>query len=117
MLRLIGELHQSTTINDTPWIRCFGNWQLIKPSTFKDLIPMLRKVKENFQIVMATHNTSLPVNGELVYILEAREDTEEALHQRCESTIFQIKNISNHHKNKAAMTSINAAKNRPFYKV
>lgn len=42
---------------------------------FKELIPMLRKVKVNRQIIIATHNANLPVNGdaELVYALEARE--------------------------------------------
>ncbi|GGD61707.1 TrlF family AAA-like ATPase [Lacimicrobium alkaliphilum] len=42
---------------------------------FKELIPMLRKVKVNRQIIIATHNANLPVNGdaELVYALEARD--------------------------------------------
>ena len=42
---------------------------------FNELIPMLRKVKSKRQIIMATHNANLPVNGdaELVYALEARE--------------------------------------------
>ncbi len=41
---------------------------------FNELIPMLRKVKSRRQIIMATHNANLPVNGdaELVYALEAR---------------------------------------------
>ncbi|XOF34893.1 MAG: TrlF family AAA-like ATPase [Candidatus Electrothrix sp. YB6] len=40
---------------------------------FNELIPMLRKVKSKRQIIMATHNANLPVNGdaELVYALEA----------------------------------------------
>lgn len=42
---------------------------------FRELIPMLRKVKSNRQFIMATHNANLPVNGdaELVYAVEARE--------------------------------------------
>jgi len=42
---------------------------------FKELIPMLRKVKSNRQIILATHNANLPVNGdaELVYALEAKD--------------------------------------------
>jgi len=42
---------------------------------FKELIPMLRKVKSKRQLIMATHNANLPVNGdaELVYALEARD--------------------------------------------
>ncbi|MDQ2697071.1 MAG: ATP-binding protein, partial [Pseudomonadota bacterium] len=42
---------------------------------FKDLIPLLRSVKNGRQIIMATHNANLPVNGdaELVYALEAQE--------------------------------------------
>jgi ABC-type lipoprotein export system ATPase subunit len=41
---------------------------------FKELIPMLRKVKFKRQLIMATHNANLPVNGdsELVYAFEAR---------------------------------------------
>lgn len=42
---------------------------------FKELIPMLRKVKIGRQIIIATHNANLPVNGdaELVYALEAKD--------------------------------------------
>lgn len=42
---------------------------------FKELIPMLRKVKASRQIILATHNANLPVNGdaELVYALEAKD--------------------------------------------
>jgi len=41
---------------------------------FRELIPMLRKVKSKRQLIMATHNANLPVNGdaELVYAFEAR---------------------------------------------
>lgn len=41
---------------------------------FKELIPMLRKVKSKRQLIMATHNANLPVNGdaEMVYAFEAR---------------------------------------------
>ena len=41
---------------------------------FRELIPMLRKVKSKRQLIMATHNANLPVNGdaELVLALEAR---------------------------------------------
>jgi len=39
----------------------------------KELIPMLRTVKPNRQLILATHNANLPVNGdaELVYAFEA----------------------------------------------
>jgi ABC-type lipoprotein export system ATPase subunit len=42
---------------------------------FKELIPMLRKVKSKRQLIMATHNANLPVNGdaELVYAFEAKD--------------------------------------------
>lgn len=48
---------------------------------FNELIPMLRKVKPHRQIIMATHNANLPVNGdaELVYAIEARGGKGEAL--------------------------------------
>lgn len=40
---------------------------------FRELIPMLRRVKSKRQIIMATHNANLPVNGdaELVYAFQA----------------------------------------------
>jgi ABC-type cobalamin/Fe3+-siderophores transport system ATPase subunit len=43
---------------------------------FRELIPMLRKVKSNRQIIMATHNANLPVNGdaEFVYAFEANNN-------------------------------------------
>jgi ABC-type cobalamin/Fe3+-siderophores transport system ATPase subunit len=31
---------------------------------FRELIPMLRKVKSKRQLIMATHNANLPVNGD-----------------------------------------------------
>jgi len=48
---------------------------------FRELIPMLRKVKAKRQIIMATHNANLPVNGdaEVVYAFEARNGKGEAL--------------------------------------
>lgn len=48
---------------------------------FRELIPMLRKVKSKRQVIMSTHNANLPVNGdaELVYAFEAREGRGEAL--------------------------------------
>lgn len=48
---------------------------------FNELIPMLRKVKLNRQIIMATHNANLPVNGdaELLYAFEARAGKGEVL--------------------------------------
>ena len=50
---------------------------------FRELIPMLRKVKSKRQIIMATHNANLPVNGdaELVYAFEARDGKGEVLAQ------------------------------------
>ena len=40
---------------------------------FRELIPMLRKVKTKRQLIISTHNANLPVNGdsEFVYALEA----------------------------------------------
>lgn len=48
---------------------------------FKELIPMLRNVKSKRQLIMATHNANLPVNGdaELVYAFEARDGKGEVL--------------------------------------
>lgn len=48
---------------------------------FRELIPMLRKVKSKRQLIMATHNANLPVNGdaELVCAFEARNGRGEAL--------------------------------------
>ena len=48
---------------------------------FRELIPMLRKVKSKRQLIMATHNANLPVNGdaELVYAFEARDGKGETL--------------------------------------
>lgn len=47
---------------------------------FRELIPMLRKVKSKRQLIMATHNANLAVNGdaELVYAFEARDGKGEA---------------------------------------
>lgn len=44
---------------------------------------MLRKVKTKRQLIMATHNANLPVNGdsELVYAFEARDGRGEVLAQ------------------------------------
>lgn len=43
---------------------------------YRDLVPLLRRVKEHRQIIVATHNANLPVNGdaELICALEARGD-------------------------------------------
>lgn len=43
---------------------------------YRDLVPLLRRVKEHRQIILATHNANLPVNGdaELIYALKARGD-------------------------------------------
>ena len=43
---------------------------------YRDLVPLLRRVKEHRQIILATHNANLPVNGdtELIHALEARGD-------------------------------------------
>lgn len=48
---------------------------------FRELIPMLRRVKTKRQLIMATHNANLPVNGdaELVYAFEARDGRGKAL--------------------------------------
>ncbi|WP_139117583.1 AAA family ATPase [Endozoicomonas atrinae] len=42
---------------------------------YNELVPMLRKVKQERQLIFATHNANLPVNGdaELVYALEAKD--------------------------------------------
>lgn len=41
---------------------------------FKELLPMIRRMKSRRQLIFATHNANLPVNGdaELVYAFEAR---------------------------------------------
>ena len=41
---------------------------------YRDLVPMLRRMKDHRQLIFATHNANLPVNGdaELVYALETR---------------------------------------------
>ena len=48
---------------------------------FRELIPMLRKVKSKRQLIMATHNANLPVNGdaELIYAFEALDGKGEEL--------------------------------------
>ncbi len=42
---------------------------------YRELVPMLRRLKQTRQIILVTHNANLPVNGdaELVFALEARE--------------------------------------------
>lgn len=42
---------------------------------YRELVPMLRRVKDDRQIVIATHDPNLPVNGdaELIHALEARD--------------------------------------------
>lgn len=43
--------------------------------TYRELVPLLRRVKTSRQVIVATHDPNLPVNGdaELIYALEARE--------------------------------------------
>jgi hypothetical protein len=43
--------------------------------TYRQLLPLLRRVKEERQLVISTHDPNLPVNGdaELIYALEARD--------------------------------------------
>lgn len=50
---------------------------------FQELIPILRKVKSKRQLIIATHNANLPVNGdaELIYAFEARAGKGEVLAQ------------------------------------
>jgi len=42
---------------------------------FSDLVPFIRNVKGQRQLIIATHNANLPVNGdaELIYAIEARD--------------------------------------------
>lgn len=42
--------------------------------TFRDLVPMLRRIKEQRQLIIVTHDPNIPVNAdaELVYALESR---------------------------------------------
>jgi hypothetical protein len=42
--------------------------------TFRDLVPMLRRIKEQRQLIVVTHDPNIPVNAdaELVYALESR---------------------------------------------
>lgn len=41
---------------------------------YRDLVPMLRRIKDQRQLIFATHNANLPVNGdaEFLYALETR---------------------------------------------
>jgi hypothetical protein len=43
--------------------------------TYRELVPLLRRVKEQRQLILSTHDPNLPVNGdaELIYALEARD--------------------------------------------
>jgi hypothetical protein len=43
--------------------------------TYRHLVPLLRRVKEERQLLISTHDPNLPVNGdaELIYALEARD--------------------------------------------
>ena len=43
--------------------------------TYRQLVPLLRGVKEKRQIILSTHDPNLPVNGdaELIYALQARD--------------------------------------------
>lgn len=42
---------------------------------YRELVPMLRRLKDHRQIILVTHNANLPVNGdaELVYAMETRD--------------------------------------------
>jgi len=42
--------------------------------TYRELVPLLRRVKEERQLLIATHDPNIPVNGdaELIHALEAR---------------------------------------------
>ena len=42
---------------------------------FRELVPMLRRLKSSRQLILVTHNANLPVNGdaELVYALTTRD--------------------------------------------
>jgi len=43
--------------------------------TYRQLVPLLRAVKERRQVILSTHDPNLPVNGdaELIYALQARD--------------------------------------------
>ncbi len=62
--------------NDGPIVIDQPEDELDSNFIYRDLVPLLRRVKEHRQIIVATHNANLPVNGdaELVYALEARGD-------------------------------------------
>ena len=48
---------------------------------FRELVPLLRRIKETRQVIVATHNANIPVNGdaELIIALEARGGRGEVL--------------------------------------
>jgi energy-coupling factor transporter ATP-binding protein EcfA2 len=48
---------------------------------FRELVPLLRRIKETRQVIVATHNANIPVNGdaELIAALEARGGRGEVL--------------------------------------
>ena len=48
---------------------------------FRELVPLLRRIKESRQVIVATHNANIPVNGdaELIIALEARNGRGEVL--------------------------------------
>jgi len=62
--------------NDGPIVIDQPEDELDSNFIYRDLVPLLRRVKEHRQIIMATHNANLPVNGdaELICALEARGD-------------------------------------------
>lgn len=62
--------------NDGPIVIDQPEDELDSNFIYRDLVPLLRRVKEYRQIIVATHNANLPVNGdaELICALEARGD-------------------------------------------
>ena len=44
---------------------------------YTELVPLIRRAKRRRQIIIATHNPNIPVNGdaELIYALEARAES------------------------------------------
>ena len=60
--------------DDAPAVIDQPEHELDSEFTYRQLVPLLRAVKETRQIILSTHDPNLPVNGdaELIYALQAR---------------------------------------------
>lgn len=64
---------------DTPIVIDQPEDEIDNEFIYRELVPLLRKAKQGRQIILATHNANIPVNGdaELIYALETRKDGED----------------------------------------